>query len=242
MVVKSYLGGLGFLTTFPVGRSEDHLEAFLRHLELFPLVGLTAGTVMGIITLVIRHYTPEFLFLGLIAYIAVEGINHLDGLADFADGLMVHGDKEARVKAMKDVNTGVAGTVSVVVYLLSLLYLFSSIEQIFIGIVLAQVYAKLAMLFLLTTRKAMVEGLASHFQRFASVNRLYIGLIISAVISLVLYPLSLVVFLLSLVITIVFGIISQLKFGGISGDILGASNCLVFASSLLVFGLMDVIL
>ena len=39
----------------------------------------------------------------------ITGIHHADGLADFADGLMVKGSKEKKLKAMKDVSTGSAG-------------------------------------------------------------------------------------------------------------------------------------
>ena len=55
----------------------------------------------------------------------ITGIHHADGLADFADGLMVKGTKKKKFQAMKDLSTGSAGIVGVVLYLVGLIITIS---------------------------------------------------------------------------------------------------------------------
>ncbi len=60
--------------------------------------------------------------LAVLALYLTIGLLHLDGLADWADGIMVKGDRERKVRAMKDLNTGIAGVFAVVTVLLLQVY------------------------------------------------------------------------------------------------------------------------
>jgi len=47
----------------------------------------------------------------------LRGFNHLDGLLDLGDALMIKGDRERKIKALKDVEIGSGGIGLLLVYL-----------------------------------------------------------------------------------------------------------------------------
>ena len=114
-----------FLTIIPT--SNANLETVAKYMYLFPIVGIAIGLVVGSIGFGISFFLdPLIVSLLVVASLAlITGIHHTDGLGDFADGLMVKGAKEKKLAAMKDLATGSAGIVAIVLYLVGLIVAFS---------------------------------------------------------------------------------------------------------------------
>ncbi|MDH3764876.1 MAG: adenosylcobinamide-GDP ribazoletransferase, partial [Nitrosopumilus sp.] len=105
-----------FLTIFP--SSNATLETIAKYMYIFPIVGITIGLLIGSFGFGLSFFLdPLLVSLLVVASIAiVTGIHHTDGLSDFADGLMVKGSKDKKLKAMKDSSTGSAGIAGIVLY------------------------------------------------------------------------------------------------------------------------------
>ena len=116
-MLKQISSVFSFLTIIPT--SNANLETIAKYMYLFPIVGIVIGLLIGSVGFGLSLFLdPLIVSLLVVASIAVvTGIHHTDGLADFADGLMTKGSKEKKLKAMKDVASGSAGIVSIVLYI-----------------------------------------------------------------------------------------------------------------------------
>uniref|UniRef100_A0A7J2TI83 Adenosylcobinamide-GDP ribazoletransferase n=1 Tax=Archaeoglobus fulgidus TaxID=2234 RepID=A0A7J2TI83_ARCFL len=210
---------ISFLTTIPL---KGDIEVLRRNLWIFTFAGTLIGFLISI---------PSILglwILCLFLYVAIEGINHIDGLADFGDAFFA--PREKKMTAMKDVKIGAGGLTFICLYFLVLYYSFQRVE--FLEIVFSQTIAKFSMLLLLTTSKPAWNGLGAYMMEFARKRDLFFGslpLLISA-----LKPSLIIPALFSILITIAIRRYSEKNFGGVSGDVIGASNCISFASALLI--------
>ena len=114
-----------FLTIFP--STNATLENIAKYMYVFPIVGIAIGLLVGSLGFGLSFFLePLLVSLLVVASIAiVTGIHHADGLADFADGLMVKGSKTKKLEAMKDLSTGSAGIVTIVLYIIGLIITLS---------------------------------------------------------------------------------------------------------------------
>ncbi len=230
-------GSIGFFTAIPAGNGEK-FDEFLNHLEVIPLTGTIVGGILGLITYILSSF-DRLLILFPIVYLLIEGINHIDGLADFADGIYASGDRENKIRAMKDVNTGVGGITAVIMYFFLITYSIFVIEsplQKLLALTLSQTYSKLGMLLLLGSGKPAHSGLADMFIRKINTVKIITGISIAVLVSTIWIPESIYGLILSIFITFTVLKLAKKHFGGISGDTAGALNCIVFASELLLFG------
>ena len=227
-----------FLTIIPT--SNANLETVAKYMYLFPIVGIAIGLVVGSIGFGISFFLdPLIVSLLVVASLAlITGIHHTDGLADFADGLMVKGSKEKKLAAMKDLATGSAGIVAIVLYLVGLIVAFSlsSGYQLFLAILLSEIIAKYSMVLMASLGKSASMGSNSPFVELMKNRK---KLAVTTVITLI--PLialggttGLIVFAVGTTFTLFLLAMSTRSFGGITGDILGATNELSRLASVLV--------
>ncbi len=228
-----------FLTIIPT--SNANLETVAKYMYLFPIVGIAIGLVVGSIGFGISFFLdPLIVSLLVVASLAlITGIHHTDGLGDFADGLMVKGAKEKKLAAMKDLATGSAGIVAIVLYLVGLIVAFSlsSGYQLFLAILLSEIIAKYSMVLMASLGKSASVGSNSPFVELMKNRK---KLAVTTVITLI--PLialggttGLIVFAVGTTFTLFLLALSTRSFGGITGDILGATNELTRLASVLVF-------
>jgi len=237
--VKALKGGIGFFTQIPIGRDLESFENLRKNLWILPVVGLISGVLIAIPSYFL--FALNIGFVAVIFYILVEGINHIDGLADFGDAVFAN----KKFEALKDTKLGSGGAVFIISYLLVLSFSFQSLEflgfEMIYAIILSQVCAKTAMLILLTTSKPLWDGLAKTMIEFASKKDLIVGVLLSILIFvstiLINYKFSFFLSILfsSILLTAIYRYYVLKKFGGINGDIVGALNCMVFAFSNLMF-------
>jgi adenosylcobinamide-GDP ribazoletransferase len=100
------LGALAFLTVFgrarPPGPHDTHW---------FPVAGALIGVVVGLSWWGAAQLFPPLLAAALVVTVdlAVTGMLHLDGLADAADGLLPHMDRDRRLAVMRQPDVGAFG-------------------------------------------------------------------------------------------------------------------------------------
>jgi len=208
---------------------------------LFPIVGIVIGLVIGSLGYGLSLYLePLVVSLVVVASLAViTGIHHTDGLADFADGLMTKGTKEKKRKAMKDLSVGSAGIFSIVLYAIGMIISlsFSSGMELFKIILLSEIMAKFSMVLMAGLGNSASIGSNSPFMdSMKDKKRLLIAGIITIIPLIVIGEMNgLIVFASGIVVTMFLVGLSTKSFGGITGDVMGASNELIRLSSLLIF-------
>ncbi len=226
--MRFLLGALGFFTTIPVGRDERSFESLRRNLWVLPLVGAVIGFLIGIPLLILKDL--DLPFLGVLVYLAIEGVNHVDGLADFGDAFFA--TKDRKLKALKDLNLGVGGVLAVALYIAILTKEFELIDNI-VALIDSQMMAKFGMLFLLTTTKPIWDGMASYMMEFARRRDLIVGAILVTFVSLTFGAIFVNLAVVFLCFAYRFYVIRT--FGGVNGDMIGALNCIIFAFTLLLW-------
>lgn len=97
------LSALGFLTVAGGARVPDH-----RTMRWFPLVGAGIGAVLALLWIGASElWSPGVAAVVVVAAdLAITGMLHLDGLADAADGLLPHLDRERRLAVMSAPDVG----------------------------------------------------------------------------------------------------------------------------------------
>jgi len=228
-----------FLTIIPTKNS--NLETVAKYMYIFPVVGIIIGLIIGSFALGLSLFLdPLIVALLVVGGLAViTGIHHTDGLADFADGLMTKGKKENKLQAMKDVSTGSAGIFSIVLYVVGMILALSLMNGIalFQAILLSEILAKFSMVLQSSLGSSAAVGSNSPFVQIMKDKR---RLAIAGAITLL--PLviiggitGLLVFGAAITITLIILAVSTRSFGGITGDVLGATNEITRLSSLIIF-------
>ena len=97
----------------------------------------------------------------------ISGAHHFDGLLDLGDGLMAHGDKEKRVRALTDRQVGAGGVAAGIVTTLLLFAGLQASASIAAAIIAGEVCAKFSMVFLTAYGEPFREGIHSYLHQSA---------------------------------------------------------------------------
>ena len=228
-----------FLTILP--SSNSTLENIAKYMYVFPIVGIAIGLLVGSIGFGLSFFLdPLLVSLLVVASIAiVTGIHHADGLADFADGLMVKGSKDRKLEAMKDLSTGSAGIVAIVLYLIGLVVTLSLTSgfDLFKAILISEILAKFSMVLMASLGNSASVGSNSPFVTLMKDKR-KLGaafLIMLIPVALIGETIGFVMLGVTIAITLFLVALSKRSFGGITGDVLGSTNELTRLASLMVF-------
>ena len=228
-----------FLTIFP--SSSASIENIAKYMYVFPIVGISIGLLVGSLGFGLSFFLdPLLVSLLVVASIAiVTGIHHADGLADFADGLMVKGSKDKKLKAMKDLSTGSAGIVGIVLYLIGLVVTISLTSgfDLFKAILISEILAKFSMVLMASLGNSASIGSNSPFVNIMKDRKkLLIAFLIMIIpVTIIGETTGLIMLGIAVVLTLFLLGLSNRSFGGITGDILGATNELTRLASLMVF-------
>ena len=228
-----------FLTIFP--SSNSTLENIAKYMYVFPIVGIVIGLLIGSFGFGLSFFLdPLLVSLLVVSSIAIiTGIHHADGLADFADGLMVKGSKEKKLNAMKDLSTGSAGVVAIVLYLIGLVVTISLTTgfDLFKAILISEILAKFSMVLLASLGNSASLGSNSAFIKIMKDKKKLMAAFIIMIIPIALLgeTTGLVMLGVTIIVTLFILILSTRSFGGITGDVLGSTNELTRLTSLMVF-------
>jgi len=233
-----------FFTILPVGGGDVKKAA--RVFFLSPLVvGGSLGFISGVLGLVVEQLASGWIG-GVTAYLSsllLTGFHHVDGLADFSDMSMIRGDRDAKIRVLRDGRVGSAAVASVTICLFLGLYSASTLRGVDIlsVILLSDVMSRLSGVFVLYASPPIPESqLAKEFSPYIRGNHL--RFLLSIFSTLPLTSLGLFNYLISLIAAILVSSLitgSAIKqLGGSSGDVVG---CVIEMSRaiILVIGSVD---
>ena len=238
-MLKEISSVFSFLTIIP--SNNTNLETVARYMHVFPIIGIAIGLIIGSIGFGLSFFLDSLIvsLLVVVSIAVITGIHHTDGLADFADGLMTRGTKEKKRNAMKDLSTGSAGIVSVVLYVVGAIIALSltSGYELLQAILLSEILAKFSMVLMASIGKSAAVGSNSPFMQIMKDKRRLAVAGVITIIPLVVIggTVGLILFGASIGVTLFLIGLSTRSFGGITGDVLGAANELTRLSSLLIF-------
>ena len=224
---------LSFFTVLPLKASS--LEAAARSVYLLPLVGLFTG-LPGAALVFLAYAGPPGVAatLALGAVLLASGFHHADGVLDAGDALMVRGTLARRREVLKDSWVGIGGLGALfVVYAPALAALVTlaghSPTRAALAFLTAEIAARSVMLIIMSFGEPAEESSSSvPFVRALKGRRRTVGLILA-----VLAPLTIALFmggfapftvLLIPLVALVALRVAGGAFGGIGGDVIGASG------------------
>lgn len=215
---------LQFASTLPLGKPQN-LEQFARRSWLYPLAGYVIGCLAALPVLLIADRTIA-VAVAITFLLLLSGAHHFDGLLDLGDGLMAHGSREKRVHALTDRQIGAGGVCAGIVTTLLLFAGLQASVSIASAIIAGEVCAKFSMSYLTAYGEPFHEGIHSFLHGFA--QPYFPAAAAFLCLPLFLLPIAPVSVFSALIIMIlcpsVLLLISRRLFGGVNGDVVGASN------------------
>ncbi len=238
MLLKSVRALLQFTTILPMGETED-FGWFAKRSWLYPVAGYITGGIAAIFAFFIG---PPILASGiaLATLLIISGANHFDGLLDLGDGLMAHGSREKRIQALTDRQTGTGGiALAIGITLIAFAGLAGS-AVLWASIIAAEVCAKFSMAFLTAYGTPFHEGIHSYL--YTSARPWFpaaSAVLCLPVIFLPLSPVRLAGAAAAMIITpLILFFLARRTFGGVNGDVVGASSEITRAMVLLVLAIV----
>lgn len=235
---------IAFLTVIPVGLSKDGLAQAARYMPIYPIVGAMIGFLAGAFAWVFFPILPPLivgmLCLGFI--LVITGVHHTDGLLDFGDAVMYHGSRKEKIKVMRDPTTGAGGlSLGLVVLTTTALTIGQLNRNIIIPVlVVSEATSKFAMVFQAWAGKSAHKGMNTPFleamhERGWGWLRLAVAIIPMLVLSgLALQTIGILVVVAGVTTATIMLLIAQKQFGGMTGDVMGATNDITRLVSLLI--------
>ena len=240
-MLKGLIMSIQFFTSIPipyeVPMDKRHINIAVK---MFPVLGLLQGFLYGVLAYALIQWTPlsalATAFIIWLSLIVVTGGIHLDGWMDCSDAFFSYRDREKRLEIMKDPRMGAFGVLSVIV-ILSARFLFiyeivvMAVDVSYIFIILIPFIGKIVMgVVLINVKSAKPDGLGTLFKQAASKRTLWIYpmyLLLVLLLILFLWPKAVSGVLLLIIVAVLFVLVAFRKtihwFGGITGDVLGAS-------------------
>ncbi|MDD5614655.1 MAG: adenosylcobinamide-GDP ribazoletransferase [Candidatus Methanoperedens sp.] len=239
--------GFGFLTTIPVGISMEGIEKLMKHIYLFPVVGTVVGLLLAGIGSATSEVLPPILTSAVVIIFIyyLTGINHIDGLADFGDGVAAHGTLEKKIAAMRDTAVGTGGMIFCIIVILGV---FSSLVSIAekketlpyllpFALIAAETCAKQTMVTVAAFGKKLHEGFGAMTVDNTKISDFAAGLVFTGVICyLALGSIGIGALIVSQSAGLLVLNTANRHFGGVSGDIVGASNEIGRLAALMFIG------
>ena len=239
-MLKAIGSVISFLTIIPSTKNVE-LDTVAKNMYLFPIAGAIIGLIIGGAGFGLSLFL-EPLIVGLLltgSIVIITGIHHTDALCDFADGMMVKGTKEKKLKAMRDPAVGSAGVITIVLYAGGMIMALSMMKgfALFQAILLSELLAKFVMVLQANRGSSAWQGLSSPFTQSMKDKKKLGAAALLAIIPIVLIggTTGLIMIGAGVGLSFVLLAVANRSFGGISGDVFGATNELVRLSSLLIF-------
>ena len=228
---KEFKALLSFFTRIPIYVEDFDFEDIANYFYLIILIGYIFGIFSLIFGYIFSFLFPNFLAAILILFFIeyLNGFHHIDGLIDFGDGWMAVGDKKKKLMAMKDRYIGCGGLVfSFFINLMAVASISYILDINILYLLVVEVCAKLGMLSCSTFGSPLIEGTGRYFVKKADEKFLTIGVILSLPLLLIFSGVERKIIIIAIITAIITGLcmakIAKKHFGGVNGDVLGASN------------------
>ncbi len=230
--MRGFLTALQFLTIIRISKYLDITgEKLGKSMSYFPLIGLFIGLILVAARTVFSFFLPASLvdILVIVVLVILAGAFHLDGFADTVDGLAGGTDQEKTLAIMKDSQIGSFAVVGLI--LLLILKLSALME------VPAEIKNRALLIMPVFGRWSTVQlassfsyarsgpGTALAFTQFAGKKEYIISTLITVIISFGLFQIKgLAAMFIIAILTLLFGLFFKKRIGGVTGDIMGATN------------------
>ncbi|MCX8151093.1 MAG: adenosylcobinamide-GDP ribazoletransferase [Candidatus Bathyarchaeota archaeon] len=246
--IKTFRDLLSFLTVVPLAKTDEFVFTSARNMWLFPLMGgfigiCSAGYFLGarfilnflvdlLNFMVVLHNELLIGILGAVmtmAFLLVfTGFQHFDGLVDLGNALGIKQLEDRKEIAHRWIVTTKGAFLAIFVELTAVVGLFVLSGDVGIAVralVVAEVAAKLAMVTIVWRGRAAHEGLGSRFISYAKRKLNFVAYGTAVVLGFILMGIAGV---LAILVSALFGFfmmhVGNRVFGGVSGDIIGATN------------------
>ncbi|MDR0438608.1 MAG: adenosylcobinamide-GDP ribazoletransferase [Methanocalculaceae archaeon] len=228
--MRSIRALLQFTTILPLGESVD-FDRFAQRSWLYPIAGYVIGAISALPGLTAWYfgYSDSLVISAftLALVISITGANHFDGLLDLGDGLMAHGSREKRIAAMTDRTIGAGAFALGTMIVLITFACLASLPPLWIAsaILCSEVFGKMMMGLFSSLGKPFHEGMHSYI--YERSNRMFAVYTIFLTLPIFLMPEKIVViagFAMTLLTFCVLWYLARRCFGGVNGDVTGASN------------------
>jgi len=229
-LIKSLLGLLTFSTILPINVFTS-IEYMTKLTWCWPFLHL----FVGILAAICGYVSFEFLhlnsfFTAAIVYgflMIITGYNHLDGVMDMADGVMVHGDYDKKINAMKDSSVGAGGVATLfLVSCLTVAGICNILDYNFmVGIIICEMASKTSLITTALISKPLTPGIGSYFIKETTPIKFLVSTLLVTVIAYCLGNLVGVVGVVGAIVSgFIIAVIARRNFGVANGDVLGMSN------------------
>ena len=228
--VRSILGLLTFSTILPL-KVYTSIEYMTKLTWCWPFLHLFIGilaAICGYVCIEFLHLNSFFTAAIVYAFLMIiTGYNHLDGVMDMADGVMVHGDPERKISIMKDPSVGAGGVATLfLVASLTIAGIYNILDYNFLfGIIICEMAAKTSLITTAWVSIPLTPGIGSYFIRETNIANFFASTIIVACIAGLLGGVVVIVGVSGAVVSgIIIAIIARRNFVFANGDVLGMSN------------------
>lgn len=228
-----------FFSRLPFKKNIDFTRENISYSVFFmPFVGLTIGFISAIFFNIIAQFDRLMASFFTVAIMMIlTGGLHIDGLSDTFDGFLSNRNKEKTLEIMKDSRIGTFGTIAIIFVVLGkILLIYRITKNINTAIIFSMASSRLATSINIAHKKcAKNDGLGFLFYNSKPLNKV----IISSVLYVLFISIENIYNIIPLVVTIMFSLAfakwADIKIGGITGDINGATIELGEMISLLVY-------
>ena len=228
--VKSLLGLLTFSTILPINVFTS-IEYMTKLTWCWPFLHFFIGilaAICGYVSLEILHLNSFFTATIVYAFLMIiTGYNHLDGVMDMADGVMVHGGPEKKIRVMKDSSVGAGGMATLfLVASLTIAGIYNILDYHFIiGIIICEMTAKTSLVTTALISKPLTPGIGSYFIKETTPSKYFASTFIVAAIAYLIGGLVGIFAVLGAMLSgIIIAVIARRNFVLANGDVLGMSN------------------
>ena len=228
--IKSLLGLLTFSTILPINVFTS-IEYMTKLTWCWPFLHFFIGilaAICGYVSLELLHLNPFFTSAIVYAFLMIiTGYNHLDGVMDMADGVMVHGEPERKIKVMKDSSVGAGGMATLfIVASLTIAGINNILDYHFLwGIVLCEMLAKTSLITTALLSKPLEPGIGSYFIKETTPANYFASTFIVACIAYLIGGFAGLAGVIGAMVSgAVIATIASRNFVLANGDVLGMSN------------------
>ena len=228
--IRSILGLLTFSTILPINVFTS-IEYMTKLTWCWPFLHLFIGilaAICGYVSLEFLHLNSFFTAAIVYAFLMlITGYNHLDGVMDMADGVMVHGEPERKIRIMKDSSVGAGGVATLfLVAILTIAGIYNILDYHFIfGIIICEMTAKTSLITTALLSKPLTPGIGSYFIKETNIPNYFASTVVVGIIAFLLGDLVGIIGVLGSIISgIIIALIAKRNFVLANGDVLGMSN------------------
>jgi len=223
--MRSLRVAFGLLTTLPFRLPDDWSAGDSGRASVwYPFVGLVIGALTWLTWKAMMFFLPPLVagVVTLVIWVVLTGGLHLDGLADYCDGLFASVSIERRLEIMKDPRMGAFGVIGLILVLFLKAVAFASLTSATsFGILLAASLARWCILPAALLPLARPSGMGADFASGFRRSFIMWGAIIPLVIAIVLGARGILSIAVGLIATTFVLWLTKSRIGGVTGDVFG---------------------